>query len=621
MRAIAELAQAETSEQVALAYGIESISFGPEYLIPRPFDPRLIARIAPAVAQGGDGLAAWRRGRSPTWTPTANPSSQFVYHSGLIMKPLFAAAKAKPQAHGLRRGRGRARAARGADRGRRGPGAAGRSSAGRRSSSSASSGSACACKAGRDFELVNPEFDPRYRDYWSSYHQLTERKGVSPEYAKHRDAPAQHADRRDADAQGRGRRHAVRHLRHARAAPALHRPGDRPAPGVRHYAAMNALMLPNRTVFICDTYVTPDPDAEHIAEMTMLAAEEMRRFGIVPKVALLSASNFGSLELPSARKMQRALAHPAGARAGARGRGRDARRCRALGGDPPARCSRSSRLRGEANLLVMPTLDAANIAFNLLKTAAGDGVTIGPILLGAARAGAHPHALGDRAAPRQHDRAHRGRRQRAARRRRAEPLLGRRAMASEARPATWRSFPRPPEAARGAGADRRRRARRLPGGRGEGGARHPRQPGEEPVPDPVRHLGGRDQRRHAGGASPTTSLAAVANLLEVWENMHCHHVYRTDVSSIMRSGARWLDVDDADLARQSDLAARQRAAARTCSAKTMPFERIQAAHRLGRAVRGVRHRLGLHLRPERVLLPGRLAGWRAGSATSASARR
>jgi malate dehydrogenase (oxaloacetate-decarboxylating)(NADP+) len=155
-------------------------------------------------------------------------------------------------------------------------------------------------------------------------------------------------------------------------------------PGVRHYAAMNALMLPGRTVFICDTYVNPDPDPEQVAEMTVLAAEEVRRFGIVPKVALLSASNFGSSEIPSARKMQQALAilnervpelEVEGEMHG------DA----ALSEEIRLAVFPSSRLKGEANLLIMPTLDAANIAFNLLKMVAGEGVTVGPMLLGAAR--------------------------------------------------------------------------------------------------------------------------------------------------------------------------------------------------------------------------------------------
>jgi malate dehydrogenase (oxaloacetate-decarboxylating)(NADP+) len=154
--------------------------------------------------------------------------------------------------------------------------------------------------------------------------------------------------------------------------------------GVRYYAAMNALILPARTIFICDTYVTPDPDAEHIAEMTILAAEEMRRFGITPKVALLSASNFGSVPTPSARKMQHALTLIA-ERAPELEADGEMHGDAALSEEIRLRVFPRSKLRGEANLLIMPDMDAANIAFNLLKTAAGGGVTIGPILLGAAR--------------------------------------------------------------------------------------------------------------------------------------------------------------------------------------------------------------------------------------------
>src|SRR5436305_7157596 len=155
-------------------------------------------------------------------------------------------------------------------------------------------------------------------------------------------------------------------------------------PGACHYAAMNAIILPTRTVFICDTYVANDPDAEHIAEMTLLAADEVRRFGIVPKVALLSASNFGSIDIPSARKMRAALARIRELAPDLLIEGEmhgDA----ALSEEIRARVFPRNRLRGEANLLVMPTLDAANISFNLLKTASGGGVTIGPMLLGAAK--------------------------------------------------------------------------------------------------------------------------------------------------------------------------------------------------------------------------------------------
>ena len=383
VRAIAELAQAETSEQVALAYNIESISFGPEYLIPRPFDPRLIARVAPAVAKAAmDSGVATR----PIADLDAYRESlaQFVYHSGLIMKPLFAAAKRSPKRIVYAEGEDE-RVLRAVqivvDEGLAQPLLIGRPQVVEQRIERLG----LRVKAGRDFNLVNPELDPRYRDYWSSYHKLVERKGVSPEYAKvemrrrHTLIGAMLMYKGEADGMlcGTFGTHAL-HLHYIDQVIGLQ-------PGVRHYAAMNALVLPNHTVFICDTYVTPDPDAEHIAEMTMLAADEVRRFGIVPKVALLSASNFGSLELPSSRKMQRALAllqerapqlEVEGEMHG------DA----ALSEEIRLKVFPSSRFKGEANLLVMPTLDAANIAFNLLKTAAGDGVTIGPILLGAARA-------------------------------------------------------------------------------------------------------------------------------------------------------------------------------------------------------------------------------------------
>ncbi len=382
VRAIAELAQAETSEQVALAYNIESISFGPEYLIPRPFDPRLIARVAPAVAKAAmDSGVATR----PIADLEAYRESlaQFVYHSGLIMKPLFAAAKALPKRVVYAEGEDE-RVLRAVqivvDEGLARVVLIGRPQVIEKRIERLG----LRIEAGRDFNLVNPELDARYRDYWSSYHKLVERKGVSPEYAKLEmrrrntliGAMLMHKGEADGMLCGTFGTHAL-HLHYIDQVIGLQ-------PGVRHYAAMNALVLPNRAVFICDTYVTPDPDAEHIAEMTILAAEEVQRFGIVPKVALLSASNFGSLELPSSRKMQRALGilqerapqlEVEGEMHG------DA----ALSEEIRLKVFPNSRFRGQANLLIMPTLDAANIAFNLLKTAAGDGITIGPILLGAAR--------------------------------------------------------------------------------------------------------------------------------------------------------------------------------------------------------------------------------------------
>ena len=383
VRAIAELAQAEASDVVALAYGGEDLKFGPEYLIPRPFDPRLIAMIAPAVAQAAmDSGVATR----PIESIDAYRDSlaQFVYHSGLIMKPLFAGAKASPKRIVYAEGEDE-RVLRAVqvvvDEGLAHPVLIGRPTVIERRLEQFG----LRIRAGRDYSLINPDSDPRYRDYWTTYHRLAERKGVSQEYAKiemrrrHTLIGSMMIYKGEADGMlcGTFGTHAL-HLKYIDQVIGLRQ-------GVKNFAAMNALMLPDRTVFICDTYVTADPSAENIAEMTILAAEEVRRFGIQPKVALLSASNFGSVELPSARKMQQALAILRETAPELEVEGEmhgDA----AISADIRMKVFPNSRLKGEANLLIMPTLDAANIAFNLLKTSAGGGVTIGPILLGAARA-------------------------------------------------------------------------------------------------------------------------------------------------------------------------------------------------------------------------------------------
>ena len=238
-------------------------------------------------------------------------------------------------------------------------------------------------RAGVDFEIVNPEYDTRYRDYWQTFFKLTARRGVSEQYAKiemrrrHTLIGSMMMYKGHADGMicGTFGTHAL-HLHY------IDQVIGRRA-GVKHMYAMNALMLPTRIVFICDTYVNLDPTPEQIAEMTILAAEEMRRFGVVPKVALLSHSSFGSSNEPSAVKMRTALAlintlapdlEVEGEMHG------DA----ALSVDVRGHAMPNSRLVGEANLLIMPTLDAANISFNLLKTASGGGITIGPILLGSA---------------------------------------------------------------------------------------------------------------------------------------------------------------------------------------------------------------------------------------------
>jgi malate dehydrogenase (oxaloacetate-decarboxylating)(NADP+) len=382
VHAIAELARAETSEQVALAYGIESINFGPEYLIPRPFDPRLISRIAPEVARAAmdSGVAARPIADLESYRDSL---SQFVYHSGLIMKPLFSAAKASPKRIAYAEGEDE-RVLRAvqivADEGLAIPYLIGRPQVIERRLSRLG----LRLQPGKDFMLVNPEHDPRYREYWRAYHELTQRKGISPDYAKIEmrrrntliGAMLIHKGEVDGMLCGTFGTHAL-HLRYVDQVIGLRE-------GVSHYAAMNALMLPGRTVFICDTYVTAEPDAEHLAEMTVLAAEKVRHFGMIPKVALLSASNFGSVPLASAAKMQRAREILEERAPDLEVEGEmhgDA----ALSEDIRLKVFPNSRLKGAANLLIMPTLDAANIAFNLLKTAAGDGVTIGPILLGAAR--------------------------------------------------------------------------------------------------------------------------------------------------------------------------------------------------------------------------------------------
>ena len=382
VNAIAELAQAEQSDIVAMAYGEQNISFGPEYLIPRPFDPRLIGKIAPAVAQAAmaSGVATRPIEDFDAYRERLN---QFVYHSGLIMKPVFDAAKQAPKRVVYADGEEERilRAAQVAvDEGIAHPILIGRPEViemrvkrlGLRLSK------------GRDYELVDPGNDPRYREYWTEYMRLTERKGVTPEIAKldMRRLPTLigamliHMGAADAMLTGV----LGRYLGHLQFIDQVI--GKRP--GVNHYAAMNLLLLPRRTVFICDTYVNLDPTAEQIAETTLLAAEEIRRFGIIPKIALLSHSSFGAADTPSARKMRAALAIIEERAPGLEIEG-EMQGDAALSEEIRMRVFPSSRLKGEANLLVMPTLDAANIAFNLLKTAAGDGLTVGPILLGAAR--------------------------------------------------------------------------------------------------------------------------------------------------------------------------------------------------------------------------------------------
>jgi malate dehydrogenase (oxaloacetate-decarboxylating)(NADP+) len=380
--AIAELAQQEQSDVVALAYQDANLSFGPDYLIPKPFDPRLIVKIAPAVAK-----AAMESGVATR--PIADLKAycdqllQFVYHSGLIMKPVFDAAKKKPKRVVYCEGEDQRvlhavqvvvdeRIAR--------PVVVGRPEV----VNPRLEKLGLRMRAGKDFDLVNPNSDPRFPNYWQLYYSLMQRKGVSVEVAKREVIRrttligALMVKQGDADAMicGTYGEHST-HLNYISSVIGLR-------PGVKQYAAMNLLLLEDRTIFICDTYVNPDPTAEQLAEITLLAAEEVQRFGLTPKIALLSHSNFGSARTPSAQKMSRTrelleqLAPHLEVEGEMHG---DA----ALSEEIRLHVFPNSRLKGEANLLIMPTLDAANISFNLLKVIAGEGITVGPILLGAAK--------------------------------------------------------------------------------------------------------------------------------------------------------------------------------------------------------------------------------------------
>jgi len=379
-QAIADLATAEPSEIVAAAYGDQSLSFGPEYLIPKPFDPRLMLEIPSAVAEAAmaSGVATRPLADVPAYRERL---SEFVFKTGLVMRSIFERARAGPKRVAYAEGEDR-RVLRAVqtvvDEGLASPVLIGRPEViemrieqlGLR------------IRPDAHFELVNPLSDPRYREYWTRYHELLERKGVSPDDARtiiRTDTTAIGSvmvQRGEADAlvcgvNGRYREH----LEQSLSVLGLRR-------GVNHASALSALIGPKGTVFICDTYVEPEPSAAQIAESTLLAAEVIRRFGIAPKVALLSQSSFGSSDRPEARKMRDARTFIAERDPALEVEGEmhgDA----ALSEVIREKIFPNSQLRGSANLLVMPTLDAANIAFSLLKVMT-ESVTLGPILLGAA---------------------------------------------------------------------------------------------------------------------------------------------------------------------------------------------------------------------------------------------
>jgi malate dehydrogenase (oxaloacetate-decarboxylating)(NADP+) len=382
VRAIAELAHAEQSEVVAAAYGDANLSFGREYLIPKPFDPRLILKVAPAVAQAAmdSGVALHPIADMGAYRQQLN---EFVYHSGLAMKPIFVAAKQKPARVVFCEGEDERilRAVQTVcEEGVAKPILIGRPEVVEKQLER----HGLRVRPGEHFELVNPDSDPRYKELWQDYYALTCRKGIGVEYAKREmrrrttliGAMLLRHNYADAMLCGTFGKHSL-HLGYI--AEVIGR-----RPGIEHFYAINMLMLPNRTVFIGDTYVNYDPTASQLAEMTQLAAEEVRRFGLTPKVALLSHSSFGTEDTPTAQKMRATLAllltqapdlDVEGEMHG------DA----ALDPEIRHQVFPNANLSGPANLLVMPTLDAANISFNLLKTAAGGGVSVGPLLLGAAR--------------------------------------------------------------------------------------------------------------------------------------------------------------------------------------------------------------------------------------------
>lgn len=382
VHAIAELAQAEQNDEVANAYAGEELSFGPEYIIPKPFDPRLIVKIAPAVAQAAMDSGVARR---PIEDMEAYRQKliSLVYHSGQLMRPLFVQAKSAPKRIIYADGEDE-RVLRAVqtivDERIAYPILIGRPSViemrvkrfGLR------------LTAGVDFEIVDPEDDERFNETWSAYYKMKGRSGVTPDIAKA--MVRKHntligvmlMHRGDADGMLCGVASRFdNQLKYVEEIIGLKQ-------GAKTYAAMNVLMLPTQTLFICDTHVNEDPSAEEIADMTIQAAAEVRRFGIVPKVALLSHSNFGSRVTKSSQKMATARQIIAERMPDLEVDG-EMHADSALSEKIRLKAFPDSTLRGPANLLITPNLDTGNIVYNMLKMTGSNGVAMGPVLLGAAR--------------------------------------------------------------------------------------------------------------------------------------------------------------------------------------------------------------------------------------------
>jgi malate dehydrogenase (oxaloacetate-decarboxylating)(NADP+) len=382
VKAIAELAEAEQNDEVATAYAGQDLAFGPDYIIPKPFDSRLIVKIAPAVAEAAAASGVARRPIEDMEAYRAKLMS-LVYHTGALMRPLFMQAKSAPKRVIYADGEDE-RVLRAAqtivDEKIGHPILVGRPNVidmrirkfGLR------------LTAGSDFDIVDPEDDSRFNETWTAYYKLKGREGVTPDIAKamvrkHNSLiGVMLLQRGDADAMICGVSSRFdNQLKYVEEVIGLKE-------GAKTYAAMNVLMLPTQTLFICDTHVNEDPTAEQIADMTIQAAQEMQRFGVVPKVALLSHSNFGSRVTASSRKMAKARELLAELAPGLEVDG-EMHADSALSEKIRVKAFPDTSLKGPANLLITPNLDTGNITYNMLKMTGSNGVAMGPVLLGAAR--------------------------------------------------------------------------------------------------------------------------------------------------------------------------------------------------------------------------------------------
>ncbi len=383
VKAVAELARAEQSDVVTAAYGVGQSAFGPEYLIPKPFDPRLIALVAPAVAKAAMDSGVAKR-PIENFDVYRTQLQQFVYHSGNFMKPIFAEARNAPDARIVFAEGEDERVLRAVqvvvDEGIAKPIIIGRPAV----VDMTIERQGLRIRPDVDFELVNPDRDERYREYWEQYHEMTERRGVTEQIARteirrrHTLIGSMMIHRGEADGMICGTFGSFgEHLFFIDQVIGK-------KPGASVYGAMNTLMLPNSQLTLVDTHVNNTPSAEELAELTLMAAEELQRFGMPARVAMLSHSSFGSSRHPSAEKVRQALAIIR-AQAPALEIDGEMHGDLALNREQLLKMMPRTTLKGQANLLVLPDLDSANIAYNLLKAAAGQNIAVGPVLLGVAR--------------------------------------------------------------------------------------------------------------------------------------------------------------------------------------------------------------------------------------------